>query len=312
MSTNEASATKGKRTRSPNYPAISLREALPRIAQIYEKEFTHPADSDTLSKALGYSGTNGASDTVISALKKYGLLEHAGNREYKLSPGAIDICLHQKGEAERVKAIREAAFTPPLFAELNDEYGDILPSENNLRVKLVKKGFNPKSVGDVIHAYRDTLELVTEEAPEYNAAGAGNREAVSSTPTPAEVRPMQPHPLFTGQPKPEVRHALSPDLGASGSNELRFNISRDSQAIVVFTGSVTQEAIEKLAALLELQKDTFPTKAELEQPRRAIWHNKDHDQPVTVTGEAGEHEGRRFVKIEGSDTGVPEDELEYT
>jgi hypothetical protein len=42
-----------------------------------------------------------------------------------------------------------------------------------------------------------------------------------------------------------------------------------------------------------------------------MWHNKDHDQPVKVIGEAGERDGRRYVKIEGSDTGVPEDELEY-
>jgi hypothetical protein len=63
--------------------------------------------------------------------------------------------------------------------------------------------------------------------------------------------------------------------------------------------------------LLDLSKDAYPTKAELVQPRRAVWRNKDHDQPVTVTGEAGAHDGRRYLKIEGSETGVPEDELEF-
>jgi len=46
--------------------------------------------------------------------------------------------------------------------------------------------------------------------------------------------------------------------------QLRFNISRNSEAHVIFSGPVTQEAIDKLAKLLELQKDTFPTKEELE------------------------------------------------
>lgn len=269
MSTTEAAAT-GKRTRSPNYPAISLREALPRITQIYEREFTHPADSDTLAKALGYSGTNGASDAVISALKKYGLLEHAGNREYKLSAGAIDICLHQKADPERVKAIRDAAFTPPLFAELHDEYGEILPSENNLRVKLIKKGFNPKSVGDVIHAYRDTLELVSEEAPEYNAADAGKSEGDDQTPKPAETRPMQ---QSTAAAAPATSVAPTAAQGfptpTAGESILAFKISRDSEARVFFSGQVTQEAIEKLSALLDLSKDAYPTKAELEQPKPA-------------------------------------------
>jgi hypothetical protein len=45
------------------------------------------------------------------------------------------------------------------------------------------------------------------------------------------------------------------------SKYLRVNISRDTEALIVFNEPVTQEGIEKLAALLDLQKDTFPTKA---------------------------------------------------
>jgi len=305
MSTNEASTK--KKTRSPNYPAISLAEAVSRVNQIYERENVHAADSNTLAIAMGYSGSNGASDQVISALKKYGLLENAGNREYKLSEGAIDIYHHPKGHEDRIKAIVSAAFTPPLFAELHDEYGNILPSENNLRVKLIKKGYNPKSVDDVIRAYRDTLELVSEEAPAYNAAVAGKKEDVRPESKPAGEKPMQQTSAgtaFTGQ-------SLPPTL--AGESVLAFKLSRDSEARVVFSGQVTQEAIDKLAALLNLSKDAYPTKEELDrpQPRSAMWRNKDHDQPVKVIGEAGEHDGRRYVKIEGSDAGVPEDELEY-
>lgn len=59
---------------------------------------------------------------------------------------------------------------------------------------------------------------------------------------------------------------LDRDLfGDIGAKRLRFNISRNSEAQVIFTGEVTQEAIEKLAALLALQKDTFPTQAELDE-----------------------------------------------
>jgi hypothetical protein len=45
---------------------------------------------------------------------------------------------------------------------------------------------------------------------------------------------------------------------------MRFNILRDSEAQVIFTGAVTQEGIDRLAKLLELQKDTFPSQAELD------------------------------------------------
>jgi len=41
----------------------------------------------------------------------------------------------------------------------------------------------------------------------------------------------------------------------------------------------------------------------------AIWHNGDHDEPVTVTGLAGQHDGRLFFAIEGSTTAIPGEEL---
>jgi hypothetical protein len=129
-------------------------------------------------------------------------------------------------------------------------------------------------------------------------------------------KPMQQPPstsgqgrgAFTPQPKtPPIEQPLAP-----GERELKLNISRDTQARVIFTGPVTQEAVEKLAALLDMQKDTFPTKAELEASRPAIWRNKDHDQPVNVIGEAGMGlDGKRYVKIEGSDTAIPENELTF-
>jgi hypothetical protein len=237
MSANETSLNKSKRNRSPNYPAISLAEAIPRITQIYEKEFNHAADSDTLSKALGYSGVNGASDAVISALKKYGLLENAGNREYKLSEGAIDIYLHKKGDPQRVKAIVEAAFTPPLFAELHDEHGGTPPSDNNLRVKLIKKGFNPKTVGDVIHAYRDTLELVTEETKGYNASDSSFTQKQQDQPL------MQP---LVQQRSASVDQAQSTPPPAEGQLHFPLYLSKGQKATLYVPAVMSKKEYELL------------------------------------------------------------------
>jgi hypothetical protein len=67
-------------------------------------------------------------------------------------------------------------------------------------------------------------------------------------------------------PAPTASPSPSPaPPGSEPGTELRFKISRNSEAHVSFTGQVTQEAIEKLAALLDLQKDSFPTRAELEE-----------------------------------------------
>lgn len=47
------------------------------------------------------------------------------------------------------------------------------------------------------------------------------------------------------------------------------------------------------------------------QTGNAVWKNKSFDQPVNVTGDLGTINGRRYVKVEGSNTGVPLDEIKY-
>ncbi len=42
----------------------------------------------------------------------------------------------------------------------------------------------------------------------------------------------------------------------------------------------------------------------------AVWHHKDYDELVTVTGFLGAHSGERFFSVEGSATGAPGSELE--
>lgn len=41
----------------------------------------------------------------------------------------------------------------------------------------------------------------------------------------------------------------------------------------------------------------------------AVWKNQDFDQPVTVLGEAGVMNGKKYYKIQGSNSAIPEDEL---
>jgi hypothetical protein len=44
----------------------------------------------------------------------------------------------------------------------------------------------------------------------------------------------------------------------------------------------------------------------------AIWRNKDFDQPVIITGDAGvDSKGRRYVRVEDSQSAVPLDEIVY-
>src|SRR4051794_1773864 len=99
------------KVRSPNYPQISLKDAITRAKVIYDREHRHPTDKSVIARALGYGSLNGASQSVISALLKYGLLESVGD-QLRVSTTGQDLAEHQPGDPERVAAVQRAAFLP--------------------------------------------------------------------------------------------------------------------------------------------------------------------------------------------------------
>src|SRR5438477_144269 len=110
----------GKRIRSPNYPALSLPDAIEKAAALYRVQHTHAAPREVAVRGMGYNTLNGASATAISALHKYGLLDRVGD-EVKISDRALRI-LHPEPLEERSAAILEAAREPPLFGELAERF----------------------------------------------------------------------------------------------------------------------------------------------------------------------------------------------
>lgn len=156
-----------KRIRSPNYPAISLPQALERVAVLYKNQHTHAAPREVVAKSLGYTSLSGPAASLISALHKYGLLERDGDG-IKISERALKI-LHPHSDTEKQQALRDAANEPPLFVELNERFPGPIPNEELLRNYLVRKGFSPNAVTGVIRAYRETSEFVGRELGAYDS-----------------------------------------------------------------------------------------------------------------------------------------------
>ncbi|MFN0070461.1 MAG: hypothetical protein ACKVVP_03085 [Chloroflexota bacterium] len=222
--------------RSPNYPALSLDEAIIRLIPVFEAENRHLADREVVAKDLGYGGVNGASMGVISALIKFGLLEMV-ERRLRVTERGMNLILHERGDPERIAAVQDAAFAPALFADLRSEYGDQLPSDNNIRAYLIKKGFNPRSVADVIRPYRDTMEFLEAEIKTQR------------------VEPMSiPAQEDVGTP---ILRKATPEEAPSGF-VLSFKLSPEAAVQSTFTGQVTQDAIRKFIQHLELSIDVFP------------------------------------------------------
>jgi hypothetical protein len=233
------------KVRSPNYPQISLAEAVARAKMVFDKEHRHLADKAVVARALGYGGLNGKSLGVISALVKYGLLEAVGD-QLRVSATGLDVVVHSPGDPEWVEAVRHAAFSPALFRELHDLYGDRLPSDQNLRSYLVKKNFNPQTVDSVIRSYRDTMAFVEQET-----------DGLQSEPdeAPYYEEPMQT-PTMDRVPAAGAR-VPSPQPSAD-EQVLWFKLAEDTEVRSVFKGRPTQDAIRKFIKLLEVSLDAFP------------------------------------------------------
>ena len=225
---------------------------------IYEKEQTHAASRLVLARAIGYAGISGSSAKTLSALRKFGLLEGRGEN-MRISEDGLAILLAAPDSSERIDAIRKCAFSPELFAELRERYGETLPSDENLNFLLVRKGFSAKGADEVIKNYKETVQFVLENTPrsaqmlpspeQYVEEDDRIEVSADSIRHQTVINPLE---LIN---VPDVPGASPQDVA---SEVLRYRISRNSHASVAFTGPVTKQAVEKLIKLLELSAEDYP------------------------------------------------------
>lgn len=210
------------RVRSPNYPQLSLPEALDRVRKIHAKEQHLAATRDVIASHLGYGGMNGASAKAISAIAKYGLLEDAGPDKMRVSPLALSIIFPRDGQ-EKAQAIRRAAFNPSLFSDIAAEWEGHQPSDANLRSFLIRRNFSSDALDRVIASYKETMTLVTQESGAYDSPEP-------TAPVEPEKPSMQPAVAAAAPPAPSFAISSGADhyrLGFSPSGGLEggFRIS---------------------------------------------------------------------------------------
>ena len=256
--------------RSPNYPSLTLAEAIEKVRLVYAVEHTHPTPKEVIAKDLGYGSVNGSSLTAIGALRRYGLLEDAGDG-MRVSDDAVCILELPAGDSARNEALKRTAFSPGPFSDLQNEFGMALPGEANLRHWLIKREFLPRAADELIRVYRANLDLVgpCDNGDNENMTGGVEREKPGDN---ADRTALVPLSRMTAQgpgtgPAQITARRPSPDVieETGDKSELKLKISTISEAKIIFSGPVTQEAIAKLIALLDLSMDTFPTRAEVEK-----------------------------------------------
>jgi hypothetical protein len=137
-----------------------LKEAVERAAAYMKGNTMAAILPENAAKAIGFSSAHGLAMSVLAALKKFGLMEEKSGR---IGPTkrAAEIVNLPKTDERRLKAIKEAALTPPLYKELLEGYKDTgIPLDDALIGELTTyKGFSPNAAKEFLKAFRETLDF---------------------------------------------------------------------------------------------------------------------------------------------------------
>lgn len=165
--------------RSPNYPTFGLGTAIQRADDLYKREGKAAITPLSAVKAWGYNSLNGRSLRVLAALRQYGLLEDVGNKTVKLSQDALIILRAPADSPQHRAAIVEAAKRPAIFAQLFEQYGEDIPSDDAMVSHLeIHSLYSEEAARKLIASFRDTLGLVEQAKGPDTSRGEHNTPGV--------------------------------------------------------------------------------------------------------------------------------------
>lgn len=237
--------------RSPSYPGIDLKTAIERADTIKKEEGRNIAPSDVIMDHWGYAPKSGPGLITLAALKKFGLLEDQGtkgNQQLKLTDLAWQILLDDEESEMRQEAVREAALKPKIHCKLWDAYGRNLPSDPNLRRKLLfEEKFTEGAVDEFIDQFKRTIRFAnlidtdTLSEQEEDKISTEQEDIISaSQPTKIAEPPMQMSKDNSGLEK------------TGPMQEFNMALSDGKTAYIKIPYSLKRRDWEKLKKLLDI------------------------------------------------------------
>ena len=225
-----AKLEKRKVHRSPSYPAFDLKTGIEKAKTVYESEKRTATTADVIAKHLGYSEANGPGGRAVSALRQYGLLEENAGK-YRVSDLGYTLIHYDKDSSEWLASAAKAATNPTLFRELIAEYPEGLPSDATMRSELLKRGFNPAAIPDVIARFRDSLTLAGGDSVPYTESVQDEPVQTLQTQSKAAFQPSggtskKPNQLAAQVLAISIPRNLSVDIAVKGDELKREDLAK--------------------------------------------------------------------------------------
>ncbi len=252
--------------RSPNFPGLSLEEALAKIETVYSAAGRSAVDDVAIVKELGYGSVSGATRKIMGALNGYGLLDrHAGG--YRVSDDAIK-AIRPTTDSERQSAISRLALIPKVFSEIHQSHREC--SESILARTLIHKKFTEDGAQRAAKIYKanstfanlDSLPQ-SEEVPNDETV-TSQIQRVEEPIKRAKVEGKHASHVAPTAPYPNMLAQYSVPLGANNAQ-------------LTFTGeTLGVEDFDALIEYVELFKRQFERKAQ-----------KDRESQMEIDPETG-------------------------
>jgi len=166
--------------RSPNCPALTLPDAIPMAGKIRNKEGNSTFDDGVAVTHMGYGGLNGASRTVLGAVRGYGLLE-GRSPNLSISKDAVSIFVGAKAtdpkdQKDRQEALLRALTYNNVFSDLHKKFKDGSTVLNISSYLQKNHDFKPQAAEKIAKIYKDSAEFVYSEYKGYSGGSAGTGE----------------------------------------------------------------------------------------------------------------------------------------
>jgi hypothetical protein len=320
MSETIPEGRKPKKQRSPSYPYIDLQTALSRAEQLWEAEGRHFAPIPAIAQAWGYGPKSSGGLLTLAALLRFGLLEDQGataTREGRVTELARAIILDKREDSqERIQRIREAALTPTIHREIWDKYEGRLPSDATLHYHLtVERGFTPEGADEFIAEFKRTLEFAGLTAASVMVSrDEGDRDQKPAAPSLIITAP----PAIPHFPPAPGRVEMTPS--ATAPPAIQFPV-QGATVVIQSTAPLTDTAWDQMMAVLTTLKPAIVVASSeqaalMQTPHIQVgdavdWESQGivHGENLVVVGIEDGPDGVKYAHVEGSDTGIPLDQL---